>query len=206
MLAIGAVSVGRTRHITEVPYAAIPVLFAVQQLVEGALWQVLPAQTSASHLLTIVYLLFSNVLWPIYVPIAIWLLEPRPERRRMIAWTVAGGTAVGVFFLAAIITHPVTAAIKGMHIKYHIPHHHDDIAVAVYAVATCLAPLLSSHKMVRFFGAALIASMIVAAFVYFYWFASVWCFFAALLSVLVILQFLRRDETTIDRRSIRSCE
>lgn len=181
------------------PYASIPLLFSVQQFAEGGLWQVLPAQTPTTHLLTVVYLLFSNVLWPIYVPAAIWLLEPRPNRRRMIALTVAAGTAVGVFFLSAIATHPVTSAVVGMHIKYHIPHHHDPIAVAVYAVATCLAPLLSSHKMIQLFGVILISSMLVAAVVYFYWFASVWCFFAAILSVLVILQFLRPNESASER-------
>jgi hypothetical protein len=104
-----------------------------------------------------------------------------------------------VFFLSAIATHPVTSAVVGMHIKYHIPHHHDPIAVAVYAVATCLAPLLSSHRMVQLFGVILISSMLVAAVVYFYWFASVWCFFAAILSVLVILQFLRPNESARER-------
>jgi hypothetical protein len=203
LLAIGAVAVRNTRDAVEVPYAAIPLLFAVQQLVEGGLWQNLPAQTSATHVLTIIYLLFSNVLWPIYVPVAVWLLEPRVERRRMIVWTIVGGGAVGVFFLTAIITNPVTAAIKGMHIKYHIPHPHDAIAVAVYAAATCLAPLLSSNKMVRLFGIALVGSMIAAATLYLRWFASVWCFFAALLSVLVLLHFTRSRDPSIDHTNTR---
>jgi hypothetical protein len=201
LLVLGTVTVRRTRGFVEVPYAAIPLLFAVQQLVEGGLWQSLPAQTCTTHGLTVIYLLFSNVLWPVYVPVAVWLLEPRRERRRKIAWAVAGGAAVSIFFLVAIITHPVTAAIKGMHIKYHIPHHHDAIAVAVYAGATCLAPLLSSHKRVRFFGIALVGSMVVAAILYLRWFASVWCFFAALLSVLVLLHFIGSREQTIDGSS-----
>jgi hypothetical protein len=116
----------------------------------------------------------------------------------MIAWTVAGGGVVSVFFLAAIITHPVTSAIKGMHIAYHIPHHYDAIAVAVYASATCLAPLLSSHKLVRLFGIALVGSMIIASILYLRWFASVWCLFAALLSALVLLHFTRsRGPSTV---------
>jgi hypothetical protein len=198
LLAIGAVTIRNARKAVEVPYAAIPLLFAVQQLVEGGLWQNLPAQTCTTHALTIGYLLFSNVLWPVYVPAAVWLLEPRPGQRRKIAWAAAGGAAVAVFFVAAIITHPVTAAIKGMHIAYHIPHHHDAIAVAVYAVATCAAPLLSSHKMVRLFGIVLIGSMIIASILYLQWFASVWCFFAALLSVFVLLYFSGRDRSPIE--------
>lgn len=191
LLGIGSITVRRTHEWVEVPYAAVPLIFGVQQLVEGLLWRNLPAQDTATHVLTIVYLLFSNVLWPIYVPVAVWLLEPRSARRRTIVLTIAAGSAVGLFFLAAIIAHPVTSAIKGMHIKYHVPHHHDAIAVAVYAAATCLAPLLSTHKMVRLFGIVLTASMIVAATIYLRWFASVWCFFAAVVSAMVLLHFWR---------------
>jgi K+ transporter len=194
LLAIGVVTVRNTRNVVEVPYAAIPLLFAMQQLIEGGLWHQLPVQSCTTNALTIGYLLFSNVLWPVYVPVAVWLLEPRAARRRKIAWTVASGTAVSIFFLVAIITQPVTAAIEGMHIIYHIPHHHDAIAVAVYATATCLAPLLSSHKMVQLFGISLVGSMIVASILYFHWFASVWCFFAAILSCLVLLHFTSSRE------------
>jgi len=192
LLAIGSITVRRADKWGEVPYAAIPVIFSVQQLVEGFLWRSLPGQDTTTHVLTITYVLFSNVLWPIYVPMAVWLLEPRSARRRTIAWTIAAGSAVGIFFLAAILAHPATSAIKGMHIKYHIPHHHDPIAVAVYAAATCLAPLLSTHKTVRLFGIVLTASMIVAAIVYLKWFASVWCFFAAVVSAMIYLHFPAR--------------
>jgi hypothetical protein len=201
LLAIGSLTIRRAREWGEVPYAAIPVIFGVQQLVEGLLWRNLPAQDTTTHVLTIAYLLFSNVLWPIYVPLAVWLLEPRSARRRTIAWTVAGGSAVGLYFLAAIVPHPVTSAIKDMHIKYHIPHHHDAIAVTVYAAATCLAPLLSTHKMVRLFGIVLTASMTVAAIVYLRWFASVWCFFAAVISAMIYLHFWHGRTPETDRGS-----
>jgi len=203
LLAIGAITVRRTRNWREAPYAATPLIFGVQQLVEGILWLSLSARTSATGALTIGYLLFSNVLWPIYVPAAIWLLEPNSARRRKIAWTVAGGSAVGLFFLAAIVTHPVASAIRGLHIKYHLPHDHDAVAVTVYAAATCLAPLLSTHRMVRLFGILLTASMIVAAMVYLRWFASVWCFFAALVSAMVFLHFAQRTPA-IDKSARQS--
>jgi hypothetical protein len=198
LLLLGSATISRTRGLVEIPYAAIPVLFAVQQLIEGALWHSLPTQTCTTHGLTVSYLLFSNVLWPVFVPIAVWLLEPRPERRRFIAWTMAGGAAVSLFFLVAIITQPVAATIKGSHIKYHLPHPHDAIAVAIYAVSTCLSPLLSSHKMVRVFGVFLVASMVIAAILYLRWFSSVWCLFAALLSGLVFLHFSPSRRPTID--------
>jgi hypothetical protein len=197
LLGIGTTAIRRANTIRELPYAAIPVFFAAQQLIEGGLWLALPAQTSSAHLLTIGYLLFSNVLWPIYVPIAIWMIEPDTVQRKCMRMPIMVGASVSLFFLAAMITHPVSAAIMGSHIDYNLPHPHDKIAFAFYAIATCLAPLLSSHKMVRLFGVILIASMIIAYTIYAMWFASVWCFFAALLSSVVLLHFLRRETPQI---------
>lgn len=192
LVALGAITIRRSGKMSEVPYAAIPMVFGAQQLVEGGLWLGLPAQTLTTHVLAITYLLFSNVLWPIYVPAAVWLIEPDASRRRGILLPMAAGAAVSLFFLAAMIANPVSASIKGAHIGYHLPHPHHEIAFAVYAVATCIAPLLSSHRMVRLFGVAIFVSMIAAYFIYSMWFASVWCFFAALTSVAVFLHFSHR--------------
>lgn len=168
-------------------------LFGVQQLVEGRLWLDLPAQTPTTHLLAVVYLLFSHVLWPIYVPVAVWLLEPGGARRKLILVLAAAGTATGLFFLFELLVHPVFAEIIGAHIRYDLPHPYDPIALTCYVAATCLAPLLSSHKPVRLFGMILIGSMIATAIAYVVWFASVWCFFAALTSGTVFLYFAGRS-------------
>jgi hypothetical protein len=193
LLGLGAITVRRAGTAAEAPYAAIPLIFGLQQLVEGSLWFFLPAQTPATHVLAIAYLLFSNVLWPIYVPVAVWLIEPDARRRRRILLPLAAGAATSIFFLLAIVTHPVSATIRVTHIGYHLPHPHPTIAFVGYALATCLAPLLSSHKPVRLFGGAIIASMIAAYAIYSMWFASVWCFFAALTSGIVYMHFLRRS-------------
>ena len=38
LLVVGAVTVVKAQQKRELPYAAIPLLFAVQQLIEGAIW------------------------------------------------------------------------------------------------------------------------------------------------------------------------
>jgi hypothetical protein len=183
------------RH--EFPYAAIPLFFATQQLIEGALWLALPAGSPSAHILTVGYLMFSNILWPIYVPVAVWMIEPSAVRRRRLLLPVTAGAMTSMFFVVAIVTRPVSAMIVRSHIHYDLPHPHDKIVFAFYAVATCLAPLLSSHKAVRLLGVVLIVSMIAAYFIYMMWFASVWCYFAALISAVVSLHFLRRGKPSI---------
>lgn len=198
LFGIGALSLRRTVGLAEVPYAAIPIIFAVHQLVEGWLWLALPGQLPSAHILTILYLLVSNVFWPVFGPAAIWLIEPRAMHRKWLLLPVAAGVGIGLFFLMAIISQPVSAAISGSHIAYDLPHPQGKIAFAFYAVATCLAPLMSSHKLIRLFGLVLIASMIASYTVYTLWFASVWCFFAALLSAVVFSHFWRQSMPRFD--------
>ncbi len=203
LLGIGVATVRRANALGEVPYAAIPMLFGLQQLVEGRLWLDLPAQTATTHLLAVAYLLFSHVLWPIYVPLAVWLLEPGGPRRKLILGLAAAGTATGLFFLVALLAHPVFATIRGAHILYDLPHPYDPVALTCYVAATCLAPLLSSHRTVRLFAIILISSMSVTALAYVAWFASVWCFFAALTSGTVYLHFAGRSVPRPDDSILR---
>ena len=76
LLVVGAVTTRRARRPAELPFALIPVLFGVQQLIEGVLWLTFPDKApQLNAVLTLLYSLFSHVLWPIYVPIAVLLLE-----------------------------------------------------------------------------------------------------------------------------------
>ena len=71
LLIVGAATVRRARVRSELPYAWIPVLFGIQQLLEGALWLTFPDRAPLLNtVLTHAYSFFSHVLWPIYVPLA----------------------------------------------------------------------------------------------------------------------------------------
>jgi len=192
LLGIGAVTIRQTTASAERPYAAIPLIFGVQQLVEGILWLELPAQSQATHMLAIAYMLFSHILWPIYVPLAVLAIEPLAVRRRLIVLPTIAGAGAGLFFLIALATSRVSATIAGPHIAYHLPHPHDGIALTLYVAGTCLAPLLSSYRTVQLFGVAIACSMLATYLAYAMWFASVWCFFAALTSGVVFVHFSRR--------------
>jgi hypothetical protein len=61
----------------------------------------------------------------------------------------------------------------------------------VYLLATTLALLLSSHRAVVLFGAIVFAGSLFAYFVYAEALVSVWCFFAAVGSVVIAVHFER---------------
>src|SRR5204863_7006723 len=71
-----------------------------------------------------------------------------------------------------------------------------NFAVSVlYVFATCGAMVLSTHRVVRIYGVLNIVGLTIAEIVKAYAFASVWCFYAAILSVVIYWQFSR---STID--------
>lgn len=190
-MGFGTVAVRRTQELAEIPLAAIPIAFGIQQLVEGLLWKQLMHDGSDSLMLTETYLLFSHVLWPIYVPSAILLIEPVAVRRNYIAVALVSGSIAGMYFLYAIATQSVSAQVTSGHIAYYLPHKFEELAMAFYIGGTCLAPLLSSFQPVRSFGIVAIIALIAVWLAYSDWLISLWCFFAAILSGLIVLQFSR---------------
>jgi hypothetical protein len=194
LLAIGTVSLRRTRRVAEWPYALIPWCFGVQQLLEGTLWLSLAQPAPClSAVLTEGYSAFSQVIWPIYIPLAVVLLEPSGWRRHAIGLNAVAGAAVGLYLMWYMLQVPVLARISGQHIAYDFPHFHQPLASVLYLFAACVSPLLSRWPAVRGFGVLASLSLVAAAYFYAQWFISTWCFFAALLSAVVCLQFPARQ-------------
>jgi hypothetical protein len=190
LLAIGAVTANRVRRRAELPFALIPSLFGVQQLIEGALWLTFPDTAPlANTVLTYLYSFFSHVLWPIYVPIAVLLLEPVAWRRKLLMVIAAAGAAVGLYLLYFLIREPIVSEVVGGHISYQSPHFYIVAVMVLYVLATCVSSFVSSCKTIRWFGAATFVALLTAAAFYNFWFISVWCFFAAVLSLIVLVHF-----------------
>jgi hypothetical protein len=191
LFAIGCLAARRARTGGELPYALIPALFGIQQWLEGALWLTLGKSDQCSIWLTQIYSGFSQVIWPIYIPTAVLLLEPRKGRRKALLGVTLAGAAVSLFLLYSLSHLQVQSQVIGQHISYVFPHFHEMAATGLYLLGACIGPLISSHRMVRLFGVAVTVALIVTYAFYSQWFISVWCFFAAVASVLVLAYFTR---------------
>lgn len=192
--AIGAACLARAVSWREGPLAAMPLLFAVQQAVEGRLWQVLPAipdSTEASRL-TLVFLLFAKVLWPVYAPLTALLIEPDNRRRSAMYFILAGGAVAGAYFLYWIGLSSHEVGILDGHIVYRSPSSPPLTITIMYMLATCGALIISSHAAVRLFGVIVSAGAAITFAFYWQAFSSVWCFFAAAGSV-VLLRHLHQE-------------
>ena len=177
----------------DLPFAAIPLLFAIQQLIEGVIWLTFSSEAPLlNSVMTHVYSFFSHVLWPVYVPVAVVLMEPAGWRRRGLIAFVAAGAAVGAYLLVVLLAFPIVSRPTGQHIEYVSPHFFAAVTMTLYLLATAVSPLLSTHRMVVAFGALALLSFGAAYAFYATWFISVWCFFAALLSAVVYLHLSPR--------------
>jgi hypothetical protein len=191
LLTLGGAAARRARRVAELPFALIPAWFGVQQLMEGGLWLTLaqPQQACLNTVLTQGFSVFSQVIWPLYIPLAVWLLEPTGWRRHAIALIAVAGAAVSFYLLWYLLQVPAVAQVQGQHIAYIFPHFHQPLATALYLLGACVSPLLSRFKAVRLFGGLATLSLVATATFYAQWFISVWCFFAALLSSVIWLHF-----------------
>jgi hypothetical protein len=189
LLGIGTLTMRRASRSSERPYAAIPLLFGVQQLAEGLLWLGFSWETAALNaVLTQVYSFFSHVLWPVYVPLAAWCMEPPGWRRRALSAAVAGGAAIGAYLLYSLFANPIVARPVGNHIDYDSPHFYVTVVMTLYLATTTVSLLLSSRRTAQLFGFLALAASAAAYLFYVSWFISVWCFFAAVLSLMVYFQ------------------
>lgn len=202
LLGLGTLTFKSAQHPRERPFAAIPLLFAIQQLSEGVIWLTFRYEAPLLNgMMTHAYSFFSHVLWPIYVPAAVLLIEPPGRGRNALLAFVAAGLVVGLYLLYILVAFPVVARPTGQHIEYVSPHFFAAVAMTLYLLSTTFSLLLSTHRPVRLFGALSLVSFGAAYSFYATWFISVWCFFAALLSVVVYLHFLPRSRPVKEARS-----
>jgi uncharacterized protein DUF6629 len=197
LCAAGAATLGLARRRAELPLASVPLLFGVQQLVEGVVWWSvdhddgrLDAQATSA------YMLFSHVLWPMFVPFAMLCLEGVGWRRKALGAALAVGALVTLDGLWIVLRDHPSAQVAGSSLQYARPSL---LMVALYLLATCVGTMLSSHRFLQGIGAAALALALLTLWLYAVVFVSVWCFFSAVLTVLILGYFwwLRRSPRAV---------
>ena len=153
LLGLGVLTLKSARRPRELPFAASPLLFALQQLSEGVIWLTFRYDAlQLNAVMTHVYSFFSHVLWPVYVPVAVLLIEPLGWRRRAVLALVAVGVAVGAYLFYILVAFPVVSRPIGQHIEYVSPHFFATAVMTLYLLSTTFSPILSTHGTVKVFG------------------------------------------------------
>jgi hypothetical protein len=190
----GVAAMARAHPPNELPLAAIPLIFAVQQACEGFLWLSLAESPESVfvHLLVGTFSVIALMVWPIWVPVAVGMIEPQPIRRLMIYFLLPLGVIAALYSALDMWRHPYTASLAAASICYTNRVAFPEAILALYVLSTCIPSLLSSHKAVRAFGGFVAAGLLVSTLFYTFSLISVWCFFAAMASIGIYALFQHR--------------
>jgi hypothetical protein len=139
-----------------------------------------------------VYLFFAFLFWLFWIPFSLLFIDTRRKVKRYLGAVALLGLAVGSMSYLPMVLD----AERGL--KVGVVHHsirYDSGGVTAFQnlprelgqlpyMAVVLFPLIfSSHRALRVFAVNLAVSATVAHFVFWYAYESVWCFFAAVLSL-----------------------
>jgi hypothetical protein len=194
--AVGVATLRKTKTKSEIPFAAFPVLFAIQQFIEGTVWlSFMYNFTMLQTIATYAFAGFAYVLWPIATPIAVRLIEPEGWRKNVLSVLVSIGAICGLYLLYCIVRFPVTSRIAHDSIRYSFSNPFSEQSIWAYLIAVCVSFLISSHKFIKMFGFVIIASLTLTYFFYTSYVVSVWCFFAAILSGMIYFFFASRKSS-----------
>ena len=187
---------GRERRRDLLPLAVMPLAFALQQALEGVVWLGLQQGplVGAARLAAMAYLFFAFAFWPAWIPfLALRIWDERPGWRWRLLLLLQ---AVGLLF-AGLLWLPL--ALQPQWLEPRLVQGSIDYGTALlleggplvygrylYAAVIAMPLLLLPSARLRFFGIALVASGLAADWLYRQTFASVWCYFSAVLSALSV--------------------
>jgi hypothetical protein len=176
--------------------AATPVFFGIQQACEARVWQLVGAgEAPGAVSFALGFHFFSHFLWLWWIPLASCLIEPGARRRRLFAGVALFGFIAGGVVYSALLLHPewLSVQVEGHSLVYTVsspirgPVRLPFPASALYGLIILVPLLGSSHRQVRIFGGLVAFSIAVTSAAWGYAFVSVWCFFAAALSLYLVL-------------------
>lgn len=186
--AAGVLTIKKAKKRSELPLASVSLLAGIQQIIEGIVW-ISFNRPLLNTIATYAYVAFSHVLWPVFIPLSILLVEHNPIRKKVLAGILTIGLFVGLRLAFFVEGNPITACIVNQSIDYSSPAAYPPFMMALYVIAICGSAFASSHKMINLFGVALLVSFAISIWLYLSTFFSVWCFFAAVLSLLIYAHF-----------------
>jgi hypothetical protein len=85
LVTTGIFTLRNVRDRSSIAFASTPVLFGIQQLIEGAVWlSMVPGSLIPQSVVTYGFVFFSHIFWPFFAPLSIWLIEKHPLRKKIL--------------------------------------------------------------------------------------------------------------------------
>jgi hypothetical protein len=210
LVAVGGYCVSRAvrNDYRYLPLALTPVFFGVQQAAEGFVWLGLHHDdTMLVQRASVVFLYFALAFWPFWIPFS--LLWPEARQPARVFFVVMVALSVVWLFLFLPIAIDPSKWLRTEVVHHSIAYGVDDLPgfqlvprviwrlayLAFIAGPLAVASPGGGGKRLRLIGGGTIAVLFAVSYgIYWYAFTSVWCFFAALLSLALGYLFYRLPE------------
>ena len=188
---VGVVTLTKVKHRRELLFAALPVLFAIHQFIEGFVWLGLDGILSpkVAHNMGAAFMLYAQGLLPFILPLSVILFEADAKSRRRMQPFLILGTLTALYILWALTAYPTQVFVKGNSIVYVNQATNNEAVAVLYVIVTCGSLLFSKIKDMVIFGIANLAILLAVMAFKRYAFTSLWCAYAALASVIILAYF-----------------
>lgn len=187
--AIGVMTIKKNRESSHGLFATIPLVFGLQQISEGFVWIALQSGDHAVmlRLFTYLFLLAAVVVWPVMIPLSLLLMERVKRRRNVIGIFLVAGIVTALYYGIGLILFRVSPQVNMHHIEYtnEFPRVLANPAFILYLISTLLPLYFSSVRKMWIFGILVTLSCLITGIFFREYLTSVWCFFAALISVVI---------------------
>lgn len=194
LVPVAALTLREVKYRRELLFALLPAVFSLHQFLEVAVWAGLDGDVSPglANLAMRAYLFIAWPLLPTYVPLAIMLLERPGSARRRVAPFLALGIVVSAYLGYVVLANPVEVIRHKHGLEYVTVVQHPMVWAVLYIIAVIAPALVSRYHSIVAFGVLNLVGLILVAIYYTQEFASLWCIFAGLSSILMLVHMIRR--------------
>jgi hypothetical protein len=199
---VGVIAIKKSDKKEQLFFAMIPLMFGIQQFFEGWLWIALQNEgyQAIQSLATFGFLIFAQLIWPVWVPLSTYVMEKDKLRRRIIAVPLAAG--IGLFLLLGyrMMVYEVSAQIDHHHIYYTMGNFNSSNwwSGLFYLLPAVFPFLFSSVRKINYLGILMLLFFAISKIFFIKYMISTWCFFAAVLSIYIVY-ILKKQESSLHK-------
>ena len=206
--AVGVATLAEVKDRRELLLAAAPCLFAIHEFIEGFVWMGLDGRLSqqVAHNAGAAYVLYAQGILPFLLPLSVFLIEPtKRQRRRMLGFVILGGL-LALYLTWGLIAYPLQISEQAHSILYVNVITNTTLVAVLYVIATCGSLFFSGYRPLVELAWANLVGLLVVMEVKRYAFTSVWCAYAAVVSVIIYFFFRRTRTHRLARYALAAVE
>jgi len=189
VLGVGIVAIKKIDSPRMLAFACTPIVFCFHQFAEGLLWLSLQNPDYASWYKPALYgySFISQPLWPVWVPLIMWKMETDQRRKKILYYFLLLGGASAVYMFYCLVAYGISGVVENCHIRYYRDFPYLNVMRPLNFLTIAVTPFLSTLRYTKLLASAMMCSLILSYLFFTNYLISVWCFFAAILSFLIIL-------------------